>query len=589
VWPGVVAVALQWMARFGIKALVPGFGGFALGAQGSFIGAALVVLWWLLFSRAPWLDRLGGIALMIAGLGAAWGLRHESMGPFWLLLYAIPVLCLAFVASAVAGRRLPDGQRRASMAATVVLASCGWALVRMQGITGDHVAQFGWRWARSSEERLLSQGAEAPAARRAAAPPPSVAAAPSATATRVSASPTAPARIAPRPTPSAPASDADWPGFRGPRRDGAVPGARIGTHWDTAPPVEMWRRPIGPGWSSFAVGGDLVYTQEQRGSDEVVSCYGLPTGEPAWMHRDAVRFFEANAGAGPRGTPTLAHGRVYAFGATGLLNALDARNGARVWSRDVASDTGHKLPYWGFASSPLVVGDLVIVAAAGQLAAYDAGTGEARWTGPAEREGYSSPHLATIAGVAQVLLMSGSGATSVDPAGGEQLWHHAWGGFPIVQPALTADGDVLLTAAGESGVRRLTVAHGSDGWTLRERWTSQGLKPYFNDFVVHRGHAYGFDGRILACLDLEDGARKWKGGRFGNGQLVLLPDQDLLLVLSDEGELALVRAAPDAYTELARFPAIQGKTWNHPVLVGDVLLVRNGEEMAAFRLPPAGP
>ena len=199
-------------------------------------------------------------------------------------------------------------------------------------------------------------------------------------------------------------------------------------------------------------------------------------------------------------------------------------------------------------------------------------------------EGYSSPHLATIDGVAQILLMSTAGTTSVAPADGKQLWQHPWRGSPIVQPAVTADGDVLIVASTGSGTRRLAVTHGPGEWKVEERWTSSGLKPYFNDFVVHEGHAYGFDGRILASIDLENGTRKWKGGRYGNGQLVLLPDQDLLLVLSEEGELALVKATPDQFTEVARFKAIEGKTWNHPVVVGDVLLVRNGEEMAAFRL-----
>lgn len=161
-------------------------------------------------------------------------------------------------------------------------------------------------------------------------------------------------------------------------------------------------------------------------------------------------------------------------------------------------------------------------------------------------------------------------------------------GVSIVQPSLTADGDVLIADGTDRGTRRIAVAHGPAGWSVEERWASRALKPYFNDFVVHKGHAFGFDGRILACIDLKDGTRKWKGGRYGNGQLVLLPDQDVLLVLSEEGELALVTATPDKFTEIARFPALDGKTWNHPALVGDVLLVRNGEEMAAFRLPLAG-
>jgi hypothetical protein len=161
-----------------------------------------------------------------------------------------------------------------------------------------------------------------------------------------------------------------------------------------------------------------------------------------------------------------------------------------------------------------------------------------------------------------------------------------------VQPAVLAGGDLLIGSgsglAANTGMLRVTVAHEPGGWIVKERWTSAGLKPYFNDFVVHQGHAFGFDGSILACIDLEDGKRKWKGGRYGHGQLVLLPDQNLLLVLSEDGELALVSATPDKFTELARVPAIEGKTWNHPVLVGDVLLVRNGEEMAAFRLSLGG-
>jgi outer membrane protein assembly factor BamB len=371
-----------------------------------------------------------------------------------------------------------------------------------------------------------------------------------------------------------------------------VHGVRLETDWAQKPPVEVWRRPVGPGWSSFAVDGERLYTQEQRGEDELVSAYDVRTGQPVWRHRDAARFWESNAGAGPRATPTLAHGRVYTLGGTGILNALDARDGAVVWSRQAATDTGAEVPIWGFAGSPLVVGDTVIVATSGRLAAYDAASGQPRWFGPKNGGGYSSPHLTTIAGVPQVLLLRGARTTSLAPADGTVLWEHSSGEATgsIVQPGLAAEGEILIAsndAMGGQGLRRIGVAKGPAGWTIQERWTTRGLKPYYNDFVVHEGHAYGFDGAILACIDLADGQRKWKGGRYGYGQLVLLPEQDMMLVLSEEGDLALVTATPDKFTELARQPAIKGKTWNHPALVGDVLLVRNGEEMAAFRMPVA--
>jgi outer membrane protein assembly factor BamB len=289
-----------------------------------------------------------------------------------------------------------------------------------------------------------------------------------------------------------------------------------------------------------------------------------------WRHRDAARFYESNGGAGPRGTPTFSDGRLYTLGATGIVNALDARTGAVIWSRNVGTDTHKAIPAWGFAASPLVAERTVIVAAAGMLAAYDRTTGQPKWIGPAAGGGYSSPQLATIDGVEQIVLMNAAGAVGVALADGQLLWKHEWPGDGIVQPAVFGD-DVLIGSGSGldagTGLRRLGLTHGAAGWSVQERWTSNGLKPYFNDFVVLDGYAYGFDGGILACVDLTDGRRKWKGGRYGHGQLVVLPDQGLLLVLSEDGDLAL-----------------DGKTWNHPVLAGDVLLVRNGQEMAAFRL-----
>jgi len=571
-WPGVLLAMLQCLTWFVLPIVMPDQGMYWF--LGTFIGGLAVAGWWAFFSRAPRPERWGAVLLMIISLYGTSRILHVSVATAGMgmlfVFYAVPLLTIVFVVAVAASRRLADRPRRAVIVAVVLLASGGWAFVRIGGVRAVGGLDFAWRWSATSEERLLAQGNDEPkkvSSVRDAAD-----------------TPTSPAQTVAK-------AAADWPGFRGPHRDSIVPGVRIETNWSASPPVELWRRPVGPAWSSFAVHRDLLYTQEQRGDDEVVACYKVATGEPVWRHRDATRFWEANAGPGPRATPTLSNGRVYTFGATGILNALDAANGAVVWSRNVAADADAKVPYWGFASSPLVVGDAVIVAAAGRLVAYDPATGRPRWLGPAHRGSYSSPHLLTIDGVAQVLLLNEVGATSVAPADGTVLWQHEWPGAGMVQPALTADGDILITTtdmSGGVGTRRIAVAHGFGGWTAQERWTSRGLKPYFNDFVVHKGHAFGFDGSILACIDLNDGKRKWKGGRYGNGQLVLLPDQDLLLVLSEEGELALVGATPDRFTELARFPAIEGKTWNHPVLVGDILLVRNAEEMAALRLSLAG-
>jgi len=601
VWPGVVAVlvlCLLWLVPFVFNdaAMVPMMGGLACGL--------VVLVWWLFFSRAPWMERVGAVVLMVVALVATKRVVHESIagGAMGMLLfiYAIPVVSLALVVWAVASRRfsLSGGPRRASLVVAILVACGVFTLLRTGGISGEGNSDMHWRWTPTAEQRLLAQGGND---KEPVAPSPTPAAAPAETPNPTPASeplasptPAAEATISPEKSsadPEVTTTSANWSGFRGPKRDGvihSVGGVRIQTDWAQSKPVELWRKPIGPGWSSFAVRGNFIYTQEQRGDDEIVASYNLATGEPVWRHRDAARFYESNAGAGPRSTPTLSNGRVYTFGATGILNALNARDGSVVWSRNAASDTKTKVPMWGFASSPLVVGDAVIVATSGVLAAYDAATGHPRWQGPADKGGYSSPQLATIDGVAQILLLNGEGATSVAPTDGKLLWKHEWAGDGIVQPAVIAGSDVLIGSgsgmSSANGLRRIAVTHGDAGWSVEERWTSSGLKPYYNDFIVHKGNAFGFDGSILACVGLEDGKRKWKGGRYGHGQIILLPEQDLLLVLSEEGDLALVSAKPDQFTELARFKAIEGKTWNHPVLVGDVLLARNGEEMAAFRL-----
>jgi outer membrane protein assembly factor BamB len=593
-WPGVTALVLQWLLWIGALFVLEE--GFLLSVAGGVVLGLVILLWWLFFSRADWFERIGAIVVMVASVFLMFRVVHPSvsngmMGGM-LPVFSIPLLCLGLVGWAVISHRLPGALRFPAMVAALVLASGAMTLVRTDGISSAG-SELRWRWTPDAEARLLARGNDDPV------PPPTAPAVAEAPKESVS----SPTPAVPSPstretaeetvTASAPLARAEWPGFRGADRDSVVRGVRIETDWSQQPPVAIWRKPIGPGWSSFAVRGNVIYTQEQRGEDEIVAAYSLTTGEPVWRHRDAARFWESNGGAGPRGTPTLDDdGRVYSFGGTGILNALDASTGRTIWSRHAAADVKAIVPDWGFSSSPVLVNDLVVIAVAGQLAAYERASGKPRWLGPAHGFSYSSPHLVTIDGVQRVLLLSAAGMTSM-AADGKVLWEHQWPGGAIVQPArASSDGDMLISVlggTGGAGIRRIGVAHTSGKWTTEERWTSNGLKPYYNDYVVHKGHAYGFDGTILSSIDLSGGQRKWKGGRYGGGQLVLLAEQDVLLVVSEEGEVALVSATPDQFTELARFKALDGKTWNHPVVIGDVLLVRNGEEMAAFRLPRAAP
>ena len=407
------------LLRFVVPLVVPGA---AMGSRSDRAHSPARIgdrsLWWLFFSRAPWSERLGAIVLMVVAVFATQPFVHESIagaddGDDALRICVVPV-------SEPRPGRLGGGHavasptgRRASMVAAILLACAAWTLVRTDGVIGDAGSEFHWRWTPTSEERLLAQTRDEPTPLAASAGSP--APVPTRRSSRLqrtdSSSDRSPTRLRRRARAAVPAparrerardQRAEWPGFRGPERDGVVRGVRIKTDWSASPPVEMWRRPIGPGWSSFAVSGDLLYTQEQRGDDEIVACYRVTTGEPVWRHRDPVRFWESNGGAGPRATPTLEQ--------RSRLRIWRDRNPERARRRATAPSSGRatsrptpsrKVPDWGFASSPLVVDDVVIVAAAGTLAAYDVATGQAALGRPACGGSYSSPHRATIDGVAR--------------------------------------------------------------------------------------------------------------------------------------------------------------------------------------------
>lgn len=550
--PGIIIASIQWILWFLVPKFVTGDTAMLISVFGGLACGFLIIIWWAFFSRVGIADRVIAIGLMIIGLFIFKRFTDDSintgMSGLMYFIYAVPVLSISFVIWSVVSRSMSKMYKRLTMILTIIFACGFWTLLRSEGITGNATAIFNWRWAKTSEEMLISHAKEISSE-----------------------------------TTDFKETDAIWPGFRGPNRDNKVYGIKIETDWTNSPPAELWRKPIGPGCSSFAVFGSVFYTQEQRGEDELVSCYDLETGEFIWMHSDKARFWDSHAGAGPRSTPTLHDSLIFTLGATGILNVMEAKNGNIIWSRNAASDIHDTIPGWGYASSPLVIDSIVIVAVSGTIVAYNISSGELKWQSPKGGENYTSPHLVTLDGVKQVLMMSENAVNSFNPANGKILWQRMWGGGAIVQPAITDDGNILISEGYKKGIHKINVSNKSGNWIIKDLWLTTKIRPDFNDFVIHKGFLYGFEGLGLTCIDLRDGSRKWKSGRYG-GQVLLIADQDLLLVLSEKGELILGEANHDEFIELVKFQAIEGKTWNHHVLVKDILLVRNTQEMAAFKL-----
>jgi outer membrane protein assembly factor BamB len=567
IWPALLLLALVAIAKaapYVAQEMSVGLLMFAVNAP--MVAGVGILLWWMFASRARSRERwLGPLAVVLIAIGSYFVLEPSVSGmgyPFFVVPTGVAAVGLALVCFAWASPQV----RTIAVIIAAVIGFGGWSLVRNDGVWGDFKTSLDWRWKPTAEERFLAslKGAEGAAA------------APSgeAVAGELSATP-------------------EWPEFRGPKRDGAVPGLAIDTDWQKHPPKELWRRPVGPGWSSFAVSGRSIFTQEQRGSSELVACYDADTGAQRWVRESPARFWESVGGAGPRATPTLSGGMLYAAGATGLVQCLDPRDGSVVWQRDLTKDAERQAPTWGFSSSPLIVGDVVVVYAGGKgekgVLAYDLKTGEPRWSVAAGDHSYSSPQRATVAGREFVLMLTNTGLSAIDPVGGTNAWKYDWeyNGYRVVQPLVVDASGILLGTGMGTGTRCVDVALASESPQISDRWTSLDMKPDFNDYVAHQGYLYGFDHNIFACIDLKTGKRNWKKGRYGNGQVLLLPDADQLLVLSETGDVVVVRTNPEKLEELARTNILHDKTWNHPVLVDNRLFVRNGEEAVCLEVPLA--
>lgn len=382
---------------------------------------------------------------------------------------------------------------------------------------------------------------------------------------------------------------ADFPQFLGPDRNGILPGPRLATNWTAQTPTQLWRQPVGAAWSGFAISGAIAITQEQRGTDEAIVAYDLVSGRALWSHTDPVRYFTTLAGEGSRATPTVSGQRVVTLGATGVLNCLDLATGRVIWMKDILKEHGGGVPDWGLSGSPLVFDDLVVVNPGGgnnrSVVAYQLADGAVRWTGGNRGASYSSPLVTTIAGVRQVMLFGGNFAGH-DWGNGEVLWEFRWpGGHPhIAMPVRVTESDWIISSGYGTGSARVSVTRdGAGKWSAKQVWRTNRLKSKFANPVLHRGYVYGLDDGIMACLDAATGDFKWKDGKYGHGQVLLVGEW--LLVMAESGEVVLLDPQPTGLRELTRFPALTGKTWNPPALAGEYLLVRNDKEAACYRLP----
>ena len=496
-------------------------------------------------------------ALAVVRLRETTTFQQKNMTSMGILLGAFALLLIWWTCFSRAKWRLRLGVTLGVLGAL----GLGAALFRVRGVSGDLVPILEPRWVKSDRP--------------------------------VTGAPSAAGQVVPAPDlPPAAGIRPDFPQFLGPDRNAVLAGPALDPDWAARPPRELWRRKVGAGWSGFAIVGGRALTQEQDGARELVACYDLFSGRPLWSHGDAARYDDPIGGEGPRATPTVVGDQVFALGSTGRLNALDLATGRVLWTRDLVAETGAKIPEWGYAGSPLVLDGRVIVSAGGtanqSLVAFRADTGARIWASGTAQAGYGSPFVATLAGRRQILAYNHRRITAHDAADGAVLWEYPWGrGYPhVAVPVVVGPDRVVFSAGYGVGSELLEIKPGADGRLAAERgWQSLKLKAKFANPVARDGFLYGLDDGMFACLDLRDGTQKWKEGRYGHGQGLLVGD--LFLLMAENGELVLLRPTPTGPNELHRFRVLSSKTWNPPSLAGDLLIIRNDLEAVCLRLPLA--
>jgi outer membrane protein assembly factor BamB len=541
---------------------------------GPVLGGLLFSIWLLLLSRLRIRDRFllfaGWLALpLLAG-------RLSDSEPALrtaMLIYGLPLAVFA-ITGALTVSRGSHGAWKWALGCLAV-AWFSFTLVRNEGFDGEYYPEFAWRWSPAHESTLPLLGSRVLNVRESDAEH---------AAASVPAEGTAPAAVAT-------AAAGEWPQYRGPRGDGIASDSAGPLDWNARPPKVLWKVPVGPAWSSFAYSNGRLFTQEQRREEECITCYSADSGELIWSHASPSRFTEVVSGAGPRSTPTVHSGRVYALGGRGLLTCLNAADGGQIWQKDMTATAGARVPMWGFSGSPLLVEGRVVVHIDGSggngLIAANASSGDIEWAVQSEGMNYTTVRDLELCGQRCLVFCDKGGVRGLRAETGEEFFSYRpskWNAGPMVDPQQLGSESLLLSLGDGVGLCRVDFKKEGETWSMTEAWTTSRLRPSFNDSLVYDGNVFGFNQDLLCCVDAATGELRWRGRRYGFGQAVLLSQAGCILVAAENGDAVLVKAAGDGFTELGRVPLLDDKTWNHPIVVGDRAWLRNGRTAAALLL-----
>jgi len=534
-------------------------------AVGAALHLLLLAMWMLFGSRAPWVDRVLFLILGIIGLVFVFTMQDKSLG-ITVLLFGTPIASVCLAIALLGTQRMLWSTRKWTAYAVWLVAMSLWLLAGTNGMMASFAPELRWRWQPNSEQRaLLNRNL----AMRNEINKPKI------------------------PVRSVSLKEGDWPRFRGTDSNGKA--VDIGLELsDKTKAKLLWKQPVGFAWSSMIVVDELLFTQEQRGPMEAVVCLDAATGAEVWATTYEARYEDTThaSGTGPRSTPTFYKGKIYSVGGTGIVTCLSAEDGKLIWKRNLSEDCSTPVAAWGFSTSPSLQGDNCFLLGGGDTGnskdciCYDANTGDVRWSADGKGVTYSSPQLVELCNEQQVVLSVGQDTIGRSAADGKERWRIKSGGIgnTMLQP-IQFSKDQMLIASGEGdGTCLVDIKHTGETWQATKKWCSTRLRPDFNDVVVVDSMVLGLTKGLLTCLDSATGELHWKKFRFGSGQLIALPTQNCVLVLSEAGELSLIRVSPKEPTLLTTWPGIQGKTWNHPVLVKNRIYCRSAEEMACYGL-----